>query len=121
MFQFERITYLESKFKAKELQKLKIKALKLEHLKSELETAVKCLGTAVKLYKDIADHTEYWERKYTYDFDFKGWNTIRKVNGHLTRYYNEILRLRNDIRKTSRTINTVIDDDKRNTGFINTD
>lgn len=41
-------------------------------------------------YKDLYNKTEYWEEKSTLDFNKKDWDKIRKINGRLIRYYNEL-------------------------------
>lgn len=68
----------------------KYRDLKLEILKNELIKVLNEIDNIDKEYKELINRTEFWEKKTTLDFDFDNWNTIKKVNGKLIRYYNEI-------------------------------
>lgn len=72
------------------LNKKKFKEIKLKKLKNYFKSALNDLEVVIDIYKELYCKTEYWENKSTLDFDFINWNRIRKVNGRLTRYYNEL-------------------------------
>ena len=75
-----------------EINKQKYKKLKLELLKYQLKETLKNLNEVNELYKELYNRTELWEKKETWNF-CKEWQTIRKTNGKITRYYNEILKI----------------------------
>ncbi len=72
------------------INKKKYRNLKIKILKENLEETIKCLKNSIEIYKELINRTEFWERKSTYDFNFKDWNTLKKTNGKITRYFNEI-------------------------------
>ena len=83
---YEPISFEEMlKINKKKYRNLKIKILK-DYLKETLEN----LKYSIELYKELINRTEFWERKSTYEFNFKDWNTLKKTNGKITRYFNEI-------------------------------
>lgn len=68
----------------------KYRDLKIEILKNELKEVIKKIDRIDKEYKELINRTEFWERKTTLEYDFDNWNIIKKVNGKLIRYYNQI-------------------------------
>lgn len=94
----------KEKFTIEELEKVNKKEfrnIKLKYLTNCLESILKEMSVAIDLYKELYNKTEYWENKYISDYMKKEWYTIRKVNGKLTRYYNEIKEIEERI-KTER-------------------
>lgn len=80
-------------FTIQELEKInkkEFREVKLKYLANCLESALVSMKIAIELYKELYQKTEYWEDKYISNYMKKEWYTIRKVNGKLTRYYNEI-------------------------------
>ena len=83
---YEPISFEEMlKINKKKYRNLKIKILK-DYLKETLEN----LKYSIELYKELINRTEFWERKSTYEFNFKDWNTLKKTNGKITKYFNDI-------------------------------
>ena len=72
------------------LNKKKYRNLKIKILKENLKETLWNLEKAIDLYKELINRTEFWERKSTYEFNFKDWNKLKKVNGKITRYYNDV-------------------------------
>lgn len=69
----------------------------IENLKELLESILILLGEAIYIYKKLYHKTEYWEKKSTFDFNFEDWQKIKKVNGRITKYYNDIMSIRKKI------------------------
>ena len=72
------------------INKKNYRNLKIKMLKENLKETLKNLKYSIDLYKELINRTEFWERKSTYEFNFKDWNTLKKTNGKITRYFNEI-------------------------------
>lgn len=87
------------------LNKKKYRNLKINLLKTYLEETTYNLMKAIELYKELYNRTEFWEGKSTYDFNFNDWNTIKKANGKLTRYYNDIKKIEWRIKNENRDTN----------------
>lgn len=81
------------------INKKKYKNLLINKLTVHLENTLNELDEAIEIYSQLRNRTEFWENKNTFEFDFKSWNTIKKVTGHITRYYNDILNLKQNIEK----------------------
>ncbi len=75
------------------LNKKKYRNLKVKILKENLEESLRKLNKAIDGYRELINRTEFWERKSTYEFNFEDWNTLKKANGKLTRYFNEIKKI----------------------------
>ena len=73
-----------------DLNKKKYRNLKIKTLKTYLEETLWNLEKAIDSYKELINRTEFWERKSTFDFNFKDWNKLKKVNGKITKYYNDV-------------------------------
>lgn len=72
------------------VNKKKYRNLKIINLKNMMENSLWALEKSIELYRELINKTEFWEEKSTYNFNFKDWNTLKKANGKLTRYYNDI-------------------------------
>ena len=72
------------------INKKNYRNLKIKMLKENLKETLRNLKYSIDLYKELINRTEFWERKSTYEFNFKDWNTLKKTNGKITRYFNEI-------------------------------
>lgn len=87
-----------TKKKQEEIKKVynkkKVRDSKIEELITLMQCTIKNLWRANDIYKELYHKTEYWEKKSTYDFDFQNWNTIKKVNGRLTRYIKELINVK---------------------------
>lgn len=81
------------------INKKKYRNLKINFLLEKLKTVLQDMELIIDEYKILKNRTEFWENKSTYDFNFEDWNKIRKVNGHLTRYYNDLKTIKNNIMK----------------------
>lgn len=81
------------------LNKIKYRNLKIEILLSYLQQALTNLEECAERYKELINRTEFWERKSTFDFNFKDWNTIKKVNGKIIRYYNDLKKIEKKIKE----------------------
>lgn len=92
---YEPITYKD----LLKINKKKYRDLKIKILINHLEEAVKNTYYAIDLYKELKNKTEYWENESTIDFNFKDWNTIKKVNGKLTTYYKELLHIKQKLER----------------------
>lgn len=75
------------------LNQKKYRNLKIIETKNKFKNCLLELKEIIENYKILINKTEFWERKSTYDFNFKDWNTLKKANGKLTRYYNEIAKI----------------------------
>ena len=75
------------------LNKKKYRNLKIKTLKTYLKETLWNLEKAIDSYKELINRTEFWERKSTYEFNFEDWNTLKKVNGKITKYYNDIKKI----------------------------
>lgn len=80
------------------LNKIKYRNLKIEILLNYLQQALTNLEECAERYKELINRTEFWERKSTFDFNFKDWNTIKKVNGKIIRYYNDLKKIEQKIK-----------------------
>lgn len=72
------------------LKKKKLKNIKIDYISNCLKDALKALEEAIETYKELINRTEFWEEGKPYEFNFRHWNQIKKVNGYITRYYNTI-------------------------------
>lgn len=72
------------------INKKKYRDLKIENLVTMMKNSLWSLEKSIELYKELINKTEFWEKKSTYQYNFKDWNTLKKANGKLTRYYNDI-------------------------------
>ena len=75
------------------INKKKYRNLKIKMLKENLKETLRNLKYSIDLYKELINRTEFWERKSTYEFNFKDWNTLKKTNGKITRYFNDIKKI----------------------------
>lgn len=75
------------------LNKKKYRNLKIEQLKDKMFSSLWLLEECIELYKELINRTEFWEKRTTYEFNFNDWNTLKKANGKLTRYYNDIKKI----------------------------
>lgn len=82
-----------------QLNKKKYMVHKVEKLKEHFDECLINLKEVIELYKECINRTEFWEEKSTYDFNFADWNTLKKANGKLTRYFNDILKIRQKVRR----------------------
>lgn len=80
------------------LNKKKYRNIKIKVLKDMLKECTDALKYSIELYKELINRTELWERKSTYDYNFKDWNTLKKANGKLTKYYNDIKEIEQKIK-----------------------
>lgn len=67
--------------------------IKVSLLESDFKTALKLLNKVIERYKELYNKTEYYEAESTYDYNFNDWNTIKKANGKLARYYNDLRKI----------------------------
>lgn len=81
-----------------EIKKKDFKNKQIMELKNHMYDVLTNLEKAIDKYKKLYHMTECWEEKSTLDFNMEDWNTIRKTNGRLTRYYNDICRINNKIK-----------------------
>lgn len=81
------------------LNKKKIRNIKIRTLSNWLKELIRCYGKVIELYKELTIKTEYWEEKSIVNFDFKSWNKIRKARQRLTIYFNEIAEIRKKIER----------------------
>ena len=72
------------------LNKKRYRNIKIQNLKNHMYSTLETLKWSIEAYKELINRTEFWEKKSTYDFNLKDWNTLKKANGKLTRYYNDI-------------------------------
>ncbi len=80
------------------INKKNYRDIKIKHLKNKFMNCLHYLKEIIDDYKQLINMTEYWENGECYKFDFDSWNTIKKANGKLTRYYNDLLKICKDIR-----------------------
>lgn len=84
---------------AQRANKKKIRDIKLDKMINELREILWIMGGLIEEYKNMYHMTELWERKSTLNFDFYNWNKLKKVNGKLTRYYNDLITVKLDLEK----------------------
>lgn len=81
-----------------------IRNKKVKILKGYLEEGLKNIRLSIDMYKELYKKTEFWEEKSEFEFLKKEWDTIRKVNGKLTRYYNELEQIKTKIERRENEI-----------------
>lgn len=93
-------------FKEKlELNKKRLRDLKIDELLYYMENAKKYLEKADQLYKELINKTEYWENKSTIEFNTKNWNQLRKTKGFFIRYYNDLIVIKENLKEQKRRKN----------------